>query len=419
MRVAYFAEIFPSTSETWVHHEIMELTRLGCEARVFAIWRGPDAQSAQDAELVSLTRYLDEIPSFEILPGLLALCRPRVLRALIAGIVSDRSSFRHAFQILRDLGRMARLLSQIRAFGPDVTICHFSGTRANLGLMLQLLDGTPCVIKSHAKDVFTGAALFSTKVKLASCFYTISRYNLDFIAEHYPEVEVDRIRLHACGVPLDLLAFEPAEQDMSTESPLLLSVGRLVPMKGLEFLIRASKLVKELHPGCRVVIVGQGPEKVRLKNLIQQLGLEEFVELAGYCTPEEVRAYLRSASAFVMPCVWDPKDGTQDGIPVVLMESMACGVPVISTRLSGIPELIEDGVSGFLTRPGDSQDLAHTIERALSMREVNRMDMLARAREIIERNHDIRKLSRDLLDDLEIIVGPSPDADSPLRGAGK
>ncbi|MFP6641359.1 MAG: glycosyltransferase [Myxococcota bacterium] len=419
MRVAYFAEIFPSRSETWVHHEIRELTRLGCEVRVFATWPRPKVESAEDSELVSLTRYLDEYPKFEILPGLLTLCRSRVLRPLITGICFERPSFRNAIQTLRDLARMARLLSQVRDFHPDITVCHFSGSRANLGLMLQLLDGIPFVIKSHAKDIFSGSALLSTKVKLASCFYTISRYNLDFIAEHYPEVESERIRLHACGVPLDLLAFEPTEEHESNRAPLLLSVGRLVPMKGLEFLIRASMLVRQQHPGTRVLIVGQGPEEARLEHLIRQLGLEEFVKLAGYCTPEEVRAHLRSASVSVMPCVWDPKDGSQDGIPVALMESMACGVPVISTHISGIPELIENDVSGFLAHPGDSQDLAQAIHRALSMSPANRTDMLARAREVIERNHDIRKLSRDLLDDLETIVRATPGTTSPLRGDRK
>lgn len=114
-----------------------------------------------------------------------------------------------------------------------------------------------------------------------------------------------------------------------------------------------------------------------------------------------------------MPCILDSQGETQDGIPVALMEAMACGVPVVSTRLSGIPELIEDGNSGFLAEPEDSQDLSRAIDRALAMSEGERVEMLTRARQVIERNHDARKLTHDLLVDLEAIVRQTSSDISP------
>lgn len=413
MRVAYFAEIFPSTSETWVHHEIRELTRLGCEVRVFASWPRPELRTAEDAELASQTRYMGEFANLVPLRGLLALCRPRVLHPLTTGVLSEGVSVNQMGQIIRDFGRMAKMLSEVREFSPDITVCHFAGTRANFGLMLQLLQETPCVIKSHAKDIFGGSAVLATKVKLASRFYTISGYNIGFIAEHYPKADVKKIRLHRCGVPLDLFSFEPKSLNPSKTPPLLVSVGRLVPMKGYEFLIRAAQLVRDQHAGLRVIIAGQGPDEARLKNLIAQLGLEECVQMVGHCSPDEVRGHLQSASAFIMPCILDSQGETQDGIPVALMEAMACGVPVVSTRLSGIPELIEDGNSGFLAEPEDSQDLSRAIDRALAMSEGERVEMLTRARQVIERNHDARKLTHDLLVDLEAIVRQTSSDISP------
>ena len=109
-----------------------------------------------------------------------------------------------------------------------------------------------------------------------------------------------------------------------------------------------------------------------------------------------------------MPCVWDKKAGTQDGIPVALMESMASGTLVVSTRLSGIPELIENDVSGFLADPEDSHSLFEAIQRGLSLTPQRRIDVLTAARKKIELNHDTKMLTQQLFDDLQKILGAEP-----------
>ena len=404
VRIAYFTEIFPSTTETWVHHEIMELIRLGCDVRVFSSWERPEIKTPSDAKLASLTLYQNTISALEVPKGLLALARPHFFAKLISAILSDRPSPRQAGQLLRDLIRLARLLGSLRAFRPQFTICHFAGTRSNLGMMLQWLDRTPCAIKSHALDVFSGAALFSTKVNQAARFYTISQYNVDFIAEHYPNADTQKIQVHPCGVPLDVLTFKPEETPKTLDCPRLLSVGRLVPMKGFDVLILASKLLKDQGVDHRITIIGEGPEEDALRDQADKLGVGEHIEFKGYRTPAEVRTALYSASIFVMPSLWDGERGTQDGIPVALMESMACGTLAISSRLSGIPELIEGGVSGLLTEPGDSHALAGAIHAALSMNESEHQEMTARAREAVEDQHDIQKLTQELLNDIQKVI---------------
>ena len=292
VRVAYFTEIFPSTTETWVHHEIMELIQLGCDVRVFSSWDRPEIRTPSDAKLASLTLYQNAIPALQIPRGLLALARPRFFARLISAIFSDRPSLRQAGQLLRDLIRLASFLGSIRAFRPQFTVCHFAGTRSNLGLMLQWLDGTPCAIKSHAFDVFSGAALFSTKVNQAARFYTISQYNVDFIEEHYPNADTRRIGVHPCGVPLDVLTFQPEGINKTRDCPGLLSVGRLVPMKGFDILISASKLLKDQGVDHRITIIGEGPQEGALRDQANKLGVGECIEFKGYRTPAEVRTAL-------------------------------------------------------------------------------------------------------------------------------
>jgi glycosyltransferase involved in cell wall biosynthesis len=404
VRVAYFTEIFPSTTETWVHHEITELIQLGCDVRIFSSWDRPEIRTPSDAKLASLTLYQNTISTLEIPRGLLALARPRFLAKLIPAILSDRPSLRQTGQLLRDFIRFARFLGSIRAFRPQFTVCHFAGTRSNLGLMLQWLDGTPCAIKSHALDVFSGAALFSTKVNQAARFYTISQYNVDFIAEHYPNADTHRIGIHGCGIPLDVLSFQPNEINQTRDCPDILSVGRLVPMKGFDVLISASKLLKDQGVDHRITIIGEGPQEDALKDQAAKLGVGKHFEFKGYRTPVEVRTALYSASVFVLPSLWDGRKGTQDGIPVALIESMACGTLAISSRLSGIPELIEDGVSGLLTEPGDSHALAEAIHAALFIDESKHRGMITRARETVENQHDIQKLTQELLNDMLKII---------------
>jgi len=401
VRIAYFAEIFPSTTETWVHHEITELVRLGCDVRVFASWNSPTIRTAEETRLASLTRYPNEVPATGIPRGLVALARPRFLFQMLKALFKDPPKPRQGAQWLRDFFHLARILREVRDFQPQVTICHFAGSRSNLGLMLQWLDQTPCVIKSHALDVFSGATLFSTKVNEAERFYTISRYNVDFIESHYPKADSSRIRVHTCGVPLDLLPFRSETNRDEKEMPVLLSVGRLIPMKGFDVLIAASKKLIDQGFKHRVVIIGEGLEEESLKSQVEEQGISDYVEFKGYRTPDEVHASLHSASLFVMPSLWDEKKNTQDGIPVALMEAMACGTLSMASRLSGIPELIEDGVSGFLCEPGDHDELAGAIQSALSMSEKERDAILTSARKVIENKHDTRKLTQDLLHDIE------------------
>jgi len=404
LRVVYFAEIFPSQSETWVHHEINELTRNGCEVHVFATWEKPEIKTPEAAELASKTIYPRRRGLFGTLRGFLAVCRPHFLARLFTEVVRDPPTVRNAGQILRDVKNIAKFIRPIRGISPDVCICHFAGTRATLGMMLHWLDGTPFIVETHALDVFRTSALFAAKVREASLFFTISKYNLGFIEEHYPSVRVDLIKLHGCGIPLGVHAFEPAEKTDGGAIPILVSVGRLVVMKGFDFLIRASRILRDQGVEHRIRIIGDGPERETLAALIGELGVEDSVELMGYQPPAGVRAALKVASAVVMPCIWDRVGASQDGIPVALMEAMASGTPVVSTYLSGIPELIEDGVSGFLAQPEDTEGLADAINRSLNLAAPERLRMLEYARDEIERNHDIVKLTKSLLAEIRTVI---------------
>lgn len=170
---------------------------------------------------------------------------------------------------------------------------------------------------------------------------------------------------------------------------MILSVGRLVEKKGFEDLIRACAWLREGQVEFRCEIIGTGERREALKALIAELDLEQHVTLVGPRSQDEVLRAYRRATVFALPCIV-ASDGNRDGLPTVLLEAMAVGLPVISTRLVGVPEIVEHGVDGLLVEPGDSAALAASLTRVLRDGELR--DNLSRAgRRKVGQRFDVRR----------------------------
>jgi glycosyltransferase involved in cell wall biosynthesis len=401
LRVAYFAEIFPSKSETWVHHEIQCLEKLGCEIKIFATHPRPSELPIELQHFLDKTVYLPEL-QINWLQSFKFILERKLLQPVLEGWLKDAKGLRNKAQIIRDLVYSGQFLKAVNAFNPDIVYCHFAGSRTNLALMHHLLTGRPFAFIMHAVDVFRRFALLKLKTASAGRVYTISNYNIEFISSHYPDIDISNFRKLSCGIDLSLFPFSPKRSDNAL--PTLVGVGRLVKMKGFDTLIKASAKLRDQGFEHKVILVGYGAEYDALQALINTLNLADWVELKGYASPTEVRRLLLEATAFVLPCIWDEVSKTQDGIPVAIMEAMALGVPVISTTTSGIPELIEHGVNGFLSAAGDSDELANLIEHVCTMDESGKLSLLSNARATIEQQHDAEKLGSFLLSELSDLL---------------
>lgn len=396
LRVVYFAEVFPSESETWVHHEIKELLSHGIDVTIVATRERPISYPADLQILVDRTTYLPECARDVVrLPILCSFLRH------IPGIawqwICDGGGVRGRAQVLRDLGYMVRILPLLTNMRPQLFMAHFGGTRCNLALMASRAMRVPFVFKMHAYDVFNRVPMLRTKLAEAARVLTISQYNISYISKHYPDVRHDRLEKHFCGVPIDQYQFAP-QRHVSSTGPQIIAVGRLVRMKGFDILVNASRILRDQQYDHQITIVGSGPQEGELRQQVATHGLHRHVSLVGYATPADVKERLRTADIFVLPAVWDPIAHSQDGIPLAIMEAMAMGVPVISTRLSGIPELVDDHITGFLVSPGSPSDLATAIRKVAGLSVAERDTILASARRRIETRHDIRRLTADLAD---------------------
>jgi glycosyltransferase involved in cell wall biosynthesis len=231
---------------------------------------------------------------------------------------------------------------------------HFATHPAMAAFLIHRLTGIEYSFTAHAHDIYVHRAMLREKAAEARFVATISDHNRRLLAEYAP---LEKIEVVHCGIDLDRYPVRA-----TPPSPFeIVSVASLQPYKGIECLIRACAHLRTLTDApfrCRVA--GGGELERPLRRLITELGLGDCVELLGPQTEEVVAALLQQAHCFALPSTVEP-NGKMDGLPVALMEALAVGLPVVASDLSGIPELIEDGVSGLLVPPADPDALAAAL----------------------------------------------------------
>jgi glycosyltransferase involved in cell wall biosynthesis len=227
----------------------------------------------------------------------------------------------------------------------------------------RLLDARYSVT-AHAREIYVAPVLLPERISNAAFTATCTEYNRRHLATLVDRSTGERILRLYHGLDLSTFDGRPRRAE-DAQRPLLLSVAQLWERKGLEDLVRACGHLRDRGSEFRCEIVGEGPLRPRLEALIAELRLGELVTLTGPLPHPEVVARLAAARAFVLPCVVAP-DGDRDGIPNVILEAMASGLPVVSTPVSGIPEVVRDGETGYLVPEHDPEAVASACERLLT-----------------------------------------------------
>ena len=321
------------------------------------------------------------------------LAHPRALSSLALAL--GRALARHPIELAKSLEAVARAVEQldwVREFDPDVIHAHWASYPSTAALALGRLLGKPFGFTCHAHDIFVHDHLLREKIESAAVPVTISRYNVDWLAEQVTARARDRVTVVHCGVDLPTLPFHGDGR----QEDLIVTVGRLDPIKGFDILVDALAELKRQGRRLRCQVIGEGPLRRALQARIDRHRLSELVELLGARPQTEVRAALRAATIFTLPSLIAPS-GDRDGIPVSLMEAMAAGAPVVSTRVSGIPELIDDEREGLLVSPQDARALAGALARLLDDAALRRRLALG-ARAKIEQEFDAAREANKLLE---------------------
>lgn len=393
LRVVYFVSLFPCWSETFIAREIAGLVAQGVAVHIVSLKPPSEALVQSDARaLLDCVVYPPR--GFSGMAAALGALLRRPLRSLREVAEISGGLGRHPRALLKSLvawWRMLATLRDVRALRPTHLHAHWATYPSTAAMYAAARLGLGFSFTSHAHDIYVEDHLIGAKLARAAFSVTISEYNRDTLARRYGEAAVRRLHVIHCGVPTGDYVFAPDGR----EPGLVLAVGRLDPIKGFEHLVDACAELVRRGVDFRCRIIGDGPLRASLQRRIERAGLQARIELTGALQQERVREMLHTAAVFVLPSVVTPS-GDRDGIPVALMEAMACGLPVVSTRVSGIPELVEHELDGLLAPPADALALAGCIERQLADPAPVARDRVLHARRRVEQGFDIAVETRRL-----------------------
>jgi glycosyltransferase involved in cell wall biosynthesis len=387
--VGYILATFPTMTETFIFGEIAELRRRGLPLALFALARSKEEVRQPEAlRLADEVTYAAPLLSLRVLRAHLVWILRRPTRYLGALWLLTSAAWRNPVHLAKTVYVFAKAVEfadRMVGLGIRHIHAHWATYPTTAALAISELTGLPFSFTAHAWDVDVFRTLLPEKVRLARFIVTCTAEKQAQLQALLPPHSEQKVHLNYHGVMTDELAAIP--RDASGDPPVVVGCGALFQRKGFADLVRACGILKRAGRRFQCVIIGDGPQRAHLAHLIATEGLSEEVTLAGSLPQAQVfRQYARS-DIFALPCqpvavrvlggeggvlkgleAWFETERrvVKDGIPNVLAEAMAMGLPVVSTVLSGIPELVQSERNGLLVPPGDPERLAAALDGLLS-----------------------------------------------------
>ena len=385
-KVAYIMSRFPHLPETFILREMIAVEKEGVEVVLYPLIYQHQALVHQEAR--SWIQRVNKVPwlSWEVFVANLrrAFFQPGLFFSLWSRVLwENRESIKFLARVLILFPRAVWMADKFQVEGVDHIHAHYATHPAFAAWLINQLSGIPYSVTVHAHDIFVEKTMLDTKLRGAAFVAAISEFNREYLVRFLGEWVRRKVHIVRCGI--DPNYYKVQEKILSNNKVFeILSIGSLQPYKGQVFLIKACALLRDLNLDFRCRIVGGGHLQRMLSDLIVENELEGIVELLGPRTQDEVSKILETADCYVQPSVVTPS-GKMEGIPVALMEAMASGIPVIATSISGIPELVQEGITGWLVPPESPDALANAIRFVHENTEEARKRSLA-GRELVNRD---------------------------------
>ena len=388
IKVGFIHNAFPVLSETFISKEMIGLDQLGLSLRIYSLFY-PVAERRD-------TSFPDRFPVYYLLEFLrpLALISNHIWfsfrypRAYFRTLMFARRKRHTRHSLIRllfffrkkNVSKSQRqdlllhfvlavpLALQIKRDGITFINAHFTDAAAGFAMLAARLLDIEFGLTAHAYDIFTPQYNRIEKLEFARFILTCTRFNKKTLLEQNHFLNPDKITVMYHGI--DLEKFQRVDRNPH-DGFNILSVGRLVPKKGFDVLIDACRLLQLRGAEFTCRIIGDGPMRSDLEEQVNQNSLFERIEWVGSVPSSDIVSYYEAADVFVLPCVVEA-DGNRDGIPNVIAEAMAMELPVISSEISGIPELVVHNETGFLLQPHDSDAVARAIATLVSDRHLSR-----------------------------------------------
>ncbi|MBN2412349.1 glycosyltransferase family 4 protein [candidate division KSB1 bacterium] len=390
-KIAFILNFFPMVSETFIISEIQNLLKRHIQLDLFSLFKSDKYDKRYDlGELEERVCFLQPLLKCGILAKshISFFCRHplRYGKTLIFALKNRNERFvlKTILKILINTGKNREIFSKkerqnifvhfmlvmpfaglINSGGYNHVHAHYADTSTSFALLISKLCMIPYSFTTHATDLFVEPYSMDIKMAEAKFVITCTEYNKKYIVDKFKDVKKEKIIVNYHGVDTDNFQPEKTEKRESNKIPVILSVGRLVPKKGFDVLLRACGILKNEKIRFKCKIIGHGPEKDNLLKLVKDFNLSDEVEFLGTVPPAEMKKYYALSDVFALPCRIT-ETGDRDGIPNVLAEAMAMGKAVVSTKISGIPEIVLHGKTGMLIEPENPEQLAKGINDLLA-----------------------------------------------------
>lgn len=369
-RTAYVLLWFPEPTQTFIYREALGLARQGLPLSVYTLYGRKDSKLTEEMRR-------DVLPTRRLGIGYALRALPEVVRWFIRRPGTAAALWRRI--PLRKWGGLEKAGENLWGFlcgfrlatwceqdGIEHIHAPWAGGPATAAWVASRLTGIPYSFTARAYDIHPPDGALTSKTRDAAFVRVNAGSNIPHMRSFAGE-EPDKIRLVYNGAPLSA----DREAPVALKEPVkLLAIGRLVPKKGFAHLLDACGLLRARGFDFHLTVAGSGPLEGKLRSQVRRLGIEDAVDFSGHVPHDRVRELFMEADMFVMSSVIDPT-GNRDGIPNVIMEAFAHRLPVIGTDVSGIGELVEEGVTGFLVPPEDPAALADAVMRAAGDREAS------------------------------------------------
>jgi glycosyltransferase involved in cell wall biosynthesis len=374
--IAYIASELPKRSETFVYREIRELRRRG--------WR---------VVCVSLNEPSERVAGLEDLEQERLIVYPRVRSSLslaLSGVAAvgdalvpgESTGLSTRAKLFIQRGAARRLARELARRGVEHIHCHFAHAPTTVGMYAASVMGVPFSFTGHANDLFQRRSLLKRKLQRAAFINCISAWHQRFYVDIDPSCAA-KCRIVRCGVDVDGWTTSPASAPAGGVLRVL-TVCRLVEKKGVDMLLRGAAVARDSGTRLHVTVAGDGPQRHQLEAIAAESDLSDQVSFLGAVDNDRVRQLMAESDVFALPCR-DDSSGDRDGIPVVLMEAMACGLPAISGDLPAIRELIAHEQSGLLVDGTSPSAIGAALQRLATDRSLaSRLAAAGRARVVEE-----------------------------------